>query len=156
MCSTSKQYVFITVFFDSTRQRVCQISFFSISKYPHQTSKFPIWTPYSILNLKEDPENTKLNTGQLIVTKVMFNRVLQKINNRRWFRVLNHHVSFKRLFKTLPVLLGIDRSFKYILFVRSLMFLVPCNFLLIVDARKWEIKARNQRTVSYDKMIKKY
>lgn len=145
MCSTSKQYVFITVFFDSTRQRVCQISFFSISKYPHQTSKFLIWTPYSTLILKEDPENTTSNTG-----------LLQKINNRRWFRVLNHHVSFKRLFKTLPVLLGIDRSFKYILFVRSLMFLVPCNFLLIVDARKWEIKARNQRTVSYDKMIKKY
>ena len=149
MCSTSKQYVFITVFFDSTRQRVCQISFFSISKYPHQTSKFPIWTPYSILILKEDHENTKSNSG-------LFNRVLQKINYRCWFRVLNHHVWFKRLFKTLPVLLGIDRSFKYILFVRSLMFLVPCNFLLIVDARKWEIKARNQRTVSYDKMIKKY
>ena len=145
MCSTSKQYVFITVFFDSTRQRVCQISFFSISKYPHQTSKFLIWTPYSTLILKEDPENTTSNTG-----------LLQKINNRRWFRVWNHHVSFKRLFKTLPVLLGIDRSFKYILFVRSLMFLVPCNFLLIVDARKWEIKARSQRTVSYDKMIKKY
>ena len=145
MCSTSKQYVFITVFFDSTSQRVCQISFFSISKYPHQTSKFLIWTPYSTLILKEDPENTTSNTG-----------LLQKINNRRWFRVWNHHFSFNRLFKTLPVLLGIDRSFKYILFVRSLMFLVPCNFLLIVDARKWEIKARNQRTVSYDKMIKKY